>query len=78
METYKGHQYTGPIHTLDQLRAAVAQVADLPGTTRIYRTEDDANQDDSYTLVNELEIAYWDGEVQCEADDEGAVKALFL
>lgn len=77
METYKGHTYTGPIHTLDQLRAVVAELADLPGDTPIRLAEDDGNDPDSYALVSGLEIAPWDGETQCEEGD-GARKAIFI
>ncbi|MFI6889934.1 hypothetical protein [Streptosporangium canum] len=78
METYKGHTYTGPIHALGALRAAVAELADLPDDTPIYRAEDDGNEPDSYAFLSEIEITFWDGETQCQADDEGAKKALFV
>ncbi|MEU8199336.1 hypothetical protein AB0C10_36685 [Microbispora amethystogenes] len=77
MRTYKGHTYINLV-TLGGLRAALAQVADLPDDTPLLHATDDANEDDSYESVSELEIAWWDGEVQCEEGDEDAVKALFL
>ncbi|WP_405149392.1 hypothetical protein OG589_14365 [Sphaerisporangium sp. NBC_01403] len=78
METYKGHTYIGLDHTLGGLRAALNQLTDLPDDTPIRRADDDANDPDSYALIDELEVAFWDGEVQCEEGDEGARKALFI
>lgn len=78
MQSYKGHTFINLDHTLGGLRAALAQIADLPDDTPIRHAEDDANDPDSYALIGELEIAHWDGEVQCEESDEGARKALFI
>ncbi len=78
MHTYKGHTSINTLCTLGGLRAALAQVADLPDDTPIRHTKNDANRPKSYALIEELEIAPWDGEVQCEENTPGAVKALFL
>lgn len=78
MQTYKGHIYTGPVHTLDQLRAAVAQLDHLPGDMPVRRIVDDANTPDSYDLVHELEVTPWDGEVQVPDGTENASSAIFI
>ncbi len=78
MHTYKGHTSINTLCTLGGLRAALAQVADLPDDTLVLHAEDDSNDPDSYTSVDEIVIAPWDGETQCEEDDEDARKALFI
>lgn len=78
MRTYKGHTYLGPIITLDDLRTAHDQLAGLPGDTPILRAEDDGNEPDSYAFIGEIEIAWWDGEVQCDENTENARKAVFI
>lgn len=75
---YKGHEFINVNQTLGGLRAALAQLADLPDDTPVLRAEDDSNDPDSFAFIAELEIAPWDGETQCEAGDEGARKALFI
>ena len=77
--TYRGHTHinVAPVN-LGGLRAALAQVADLPDDTPLFHPEDDSNDPDSYWPISEIVVAPWDGEVQCEADDEDARKALFI
>jgi hypothetical protein len=77
MENYKGSEFA-PIYNLGALRAAVAQLADLPDETPLLRAEDDGNEDDSYSTLSEIQVEFWDGETQCAADDDGARKALFV
>ncbi|MFS1305117.1 hypothetical protein [Streptosporangium longisporum] len=76
--TYKGHNYSGPINTLGDLRAALARITDMPDDTPVLRAEDDGNEPDSYTSVRDMEITFWDGETQCDKGDEDAREALFV
>lgn len=66
-----------PIAILAGLREAIAKLDDLPGDTSVWRTTDDSNDQDSFDFA-ELQVAFWNGEVQCEGDDDGAMRALFV
>jgi hypothetical protein len=66
-----------PIGSLAELRDATAKLADLPGDMPVWRTEDGSNDEDSFDFA-ELQVAWWDGAVQCEEGDKGARKALFV
>lgn len=65
-----------PIGRLAELRDAITKLADLPGGMSVRKTTDSSNDQDSFDFA-ELQVACWNGEVQCE-DDDGAKKALFV
>jgi len=45
--------------------------------TNLAFDEDDANDEDSYGVA-ELEVAWWNGEIQVEEGDKDARKAIFI
>ncbi|MFD1547049.1 hypothetical protein [Nonomuraea guangzhouensis] len=67
-----------PIGRLADLRDTLAKLGGLPGETFSYRTDDNSNHEDSYESAHEVQVAWWDGQVQCEPDAQGARQALFI
>lgn len=65
-----------PISRLTELREAIASLAGLPGDTSV-STYEDGDDEDPFVFA-ELQVARWNGEIQCEEGDEGASTALFV
>lgn len=66
-----------PIGSLAELRDAISKLDGLPGDTSVWRTDDASNHEDSFDFA-ELQVAWWNGEIQCEEGDDDARKALFV
>ncbi|MEV0994692.1 hypothetical protein [Nonomuraea sp. NPDC050202] len=64
-----------PVATLAALRDTVAALRDNP---TFHRTEDASNDEDSFTIVSELQVAWWDGSVQVGEPGDGVKQALFI
>jgi hypothetical protein len=82
--TYPGENRDGvagegsvrPISRLTDLREAIASLDGLPGDTSV-STFEDGDEEDPFVFA-ELQVACWNGEIQCEEGDEGASTALFV